>query len=350
MTTKRNINIELLRIISMFMIVILHFLYHGNVLNYTSTNNPRFILFLLESICIIAVNVYVLISGYFLVDKKFDIHRIVKLILQVWFYSVIINFFLIIIGEESLTVSNLIKTFFPILTQQYWFINAYLILLFMSPFLNILIDKLDKKKHQFLIAILLISNTILPFFTRSSVSIQSANSITWFVNLYIVAAYLKRYDLNIKQSITIIIYIITITINSLLAFIINHQFGFSTAMYIYKYNSPLVFLSSLLIFIIFMKQKQNIVKNNRLVTFFSSSTLAVYLIHENSFMRLLLWNKIIPTTKYVTSWFYIIYILALSSAIFIVCIIIDKLVKPLTNKLSLDSKIMKYLNFNIFTS
>lgn len=67
MKEERNINIEILRIISMLMIVILHFLLHGNVLDNIMVKDYKneTILFLLETISIVAVNIYILISRIF---------------------------------------------------------------------------------------------------------------------------------------------------------------------------------------------------------------------------------------------------------------------------------------------
>ena len=69
--TKRQTNIELLRIISMLGIIVLHYNNSdmgGGFLYATGLN--RAILMFLESIFICGVNLYVLISGYFLCERK----------------------------------------------------------------------------------------------------------------------------------------------------------------------------------------------------------------------------------------------------------------------------------------
>lgn len=43
---------------------------------------------LLESFCIVAVNVYMFISGYFLCTSSFKVSRLIQLWLQIWAYSV----------------------------------------------------------------------------------------------------------------------------------------------------------------------------------------------------------------------------------------------------------------------
>lgn len=73
---KRNEGIELLRIISMIMILILHYLGHGGILDNLSANNfYYYIAWTLEGICFVAVNIYVLITGYFLCTSKANLKK-----------------------------------------------------------------------------------------------------------------------------------------------------------------------------------------------------------------------------------------------------------------------------------
>ena len=89
--TKRKTNIELLRIISMFMIVVYHYCCHGYLIREVGTagyNTP--ILWLIYTFCYSAVNIYVLISGYFLCKSEFKWKKVLKIYIEVLFYSVII--------------------------------------------------------------------------------------------------------------------------------------------------------------------------------------------------------------------------------------------------------------------
>ncbi len=135
---SRNTSLDSLRIISMLMIVILHVNSHGGVLNnisYVNTTIAR----LFEYFCVCAVNIFILISGYFLVDSKFKLSRLIKLLLQVWFYSWVINIIMVLAGNATLSAKELISIAFPISYKEYWFITAYIIMYLLSPALNRLI-------------------------------------------------------------------------------------------------------------------------------------------------------------------------------------------------------------------
>ena len=64
---KRNSNIEFLRIIAMLMVVTLHMLNFGGLLEKSNTTTLKgFLIWFLESICFVDVDCYVLIVSYFL--------------------------------------------------------------------------------------------------------------------------------------------------------------------------------------------------------------------------------------------------------------------------------------------
>ena len=86
--TERNSNFELMRITSMFMIVIWHFIFHSNILAKTS-GTLNLIIYFIYIIVSIHVNSFVLVSGYFQYNKKFKPRKVVSLITTTWFYKLI---------------------------------------------------------------------------------------------------------------------------------------------------------------------------------------------------------------------------------------------------------------------
>ena len=82
---KRESNIDCLRIISMLMVVCLHFFSHGGLnsalkpsLNWAAGN-------LLLAACFVAVNCFVIISGYYLCTSQFKLKKLANIWLQVFF-------------------------------------------------------------------------------------------------------------------------------------------------------------------------------------------------------------------------------------------------------------------------
>lgn len=85
MQTKRNIGIDLLKIVSMLMIVTLHMLGHGGVLdNMPPMSRCYQVAWLIEIACYGAVNCYALASGF--LTARCNIRKLMELWLQVMFY------------------------------------------------------------------------------------------------------------------------------------------------------------------------------------------------------------------------------------------------------------------------
>ncbi|NLL78193.1 MAG: acyltransferase family protein [Clostridiales bacterium] len=200
--SKRQANYELLRIIAMLMVVTLHYLNHTGALLVLggSADAKRIIGTLLESFCIVAVNVYVLISGYFLVEAGFKIKRVLILICQVLFYAMIIP--LVMLGSGAVDISDggiyeWIRYIFPIGTEHYWFATSYVILYLFTPVLNLAVKNMNKRQLQITLAGLLI------FFCgiKSIVPVQLVTDrfgydFGWFLCVYLLAAYIRLYGLK----------------------------------------------------------------------------------------------------------------------------------------------------------
>ena len=87
--SKRNNSLDLLRIVSMMMVVGLHFFNHSGLRDAVSQSSPNwYISNLLFSFCNVCVNCFVLLSGYFQCESSFKLERAVSTWLQAAVYSV----------------------------------------------------------------------------------------------------------------------------------------------------------------------------------------------------------------------------------------------------------------------
>lgn len=260
---KRNVGVDLLRIVSMFMIIVLHSGSHGGI-NALSNNIDGYSIYfwLLTCFCIVGVNCFVLISGYFLSDKKFSVKSLVKHLVEVWFYSFFILLFTIIMKPEIINGTVVIKSLLPIITAQYWFISVYIELYMIFPFLNILTMKLTKKQYEYLILIssfFLSVCCIIPIADPGTAN--NGYSLIWFINLYFIGAYIRKF-VNIdsmKTAYLIFTYIICCMCVFSTWLIIKKVNVIIGALkieptYFIRYNSVLVTMASVALFCLFAKK------------------------------------------------------------------------------------------------
>ena len=121
----RNSNIELLRIISMLMTLTLHYLLFGNILSRSTTGGIAYYgNWTIEAICLISVDCYMLISGYFLSQKQFTSRRILSFYIQILFYTIVLAVLCFSLGIAELNLANLIQLI-PVMGGKNWYVTAY---------------------------------------------------------------------------------------------------------------------------------------------------------------------------------------------------------------------------------
>lgn len=340
MAKQRESNIELLRIIGMFMIVSCHV-----VANYVDVYNLPFsinklIASTFSSHGNLGVAIFVLISGYFLCESKTNIRKIIKLWFDAMFYTVI-SYLLSTGGVFSLV--DFIKCFFPIGYSKYWFITAYAILIVLSPLLNIILGKLDKKGLLRFLIIATFFWSIIPFLFNIKYRLSYP---AFFPILYMYAAYVRKYvtvNNNYKYNlmIALICYILTslLIIGFLVAgHIMNDDVFGNHAQHFANLESPLVLLCAIELLIGFKKLK---VKNNKIINIIASTTLDVYLCHYCSYVQNIIAVNVSKfAALYIDKSYFIIYALGITVLVYVSCSIvgfikhntIDKLFNKLLDK------------------
>lgn len=329
---ERDSRFELLRIIAMLMIVFHHFAVHGFEIgqNWYFSNN-RIIIYFLGMGGKIGVNLFILISSYFMIDSKFTFRKILKIVGETLFYSIGIILLLEFVLQLNITFrpNVIIKSLFPITLGQYWFVTNYIILMLISPYLNIIINNLDKKSFKkMLIYMLIFTVAIAGIFPNTLTDI--ATIFVWFMVLYLIAGYIKKhFDLSKISFVQCIL--VTLSSIMLLFWIIcsldNFNFSYKVTYILEEYynfyireNSIFVMLSSMAIFLFFLKLPK---KSNKFINKIASATLGVYLIHDNIYMRKYLWHDLLNTQDKFFSVDFLAYSVVIVIIVYIACTIID---------------------------
>lgn len=359
---KRSTNIELLRIISMFLIVIHHFAIHGNFDFSTSTVtlNEVWIQFI-QLGGKIGVNLFVLISGYFLVKgSSIKVNKLVKLWFEIFLYSVVIYAIFVLTHAQTFVFKEFVKSIMPITFSNWWFVSTYFILYLLSPFLNKFLNNIDKTFYQRLLLLLTLLWCVIPTFTSKKIE---CNNLTWFIYLYTIAGYIRIYwsetRLSGKTFITagLVLCILTFLTAIFLDFLGTKVVFFSKhATYFYSNEKIFILFASIFMFIGFLNLN---IKYSKLINTFSSATFGVYLIHDHEFVRNFLWNVLFKQSTFSTSKYLIIYSIFAVVSVYVVCTIIDlirkntveKIFTPIINKVSnIISKVTTFCCSNKFLS
>ena len=318
---NREANLELLRAIAMLMVVIMHALGHGGVLEQLRFGSLQYFLFwLLSTLCQVAVPCFVLISGYFLIESDFKPSRIVRLLIQVLFYSIISALFRMTFLDKQISLSVVLHGFFPITSGEYWFITQYCILLVISPLLNRIAHQLTESEYRRTILYLSLLYSIIPTFLFWSRSFFSDGyDLAWFILLYFIAGYMRRFGKRIARGGCwyLLISLFGVGTRVSIGLLANRLTGsYAGAGLFYGGNSILMLISSVSLFSVFLDIKIINVNYNHIINRLASCSIGVYLFHNSTAIREVLWGRLNPP-KYIQNFLYeFFWILVISVAIY----------------------------------
>ena len=259
-----------------------------------------------------------------MINSKFKMSKLINLIIEVFIYSLLGLTLEYILKPTELNFKNIIKSFFPVTFGNYWFITTYIVLYLLSPFINKFINMVEKKFFQNLLIILIFIEIIIPTISTSEVSVHG---IILFITLYMIGAYINKFPNNLFNSkrvsviLTIIMYALLMISVVVIDFIGTKMQSISSHIYYFtKENSIPTVLCSIFIFMSFKNIK---IFYNKNINKIASTTLGIYLIHENMFIRPIIWKDIFKCNAYINSQYLILNAIISIISVFIICIIID---------------------------
>ncbi len=304
---KRQSNFELMRIISMFMIIIWHIFLHGKIFN-NATPFSGSIFYLLSCLLTVHINSFILLSGYFGYNKKVKLSKVFKLNNAIWFYVVVFTFIFKYLNISDISNYDVFKAILPISIDDYWFMTNYLILYLLSPLFNTVINNVDQSKLRKILITWFILLNFLPWVTGEQfLNVNSGYSFINFSFLYMLGAYLRLYpiDKNIHfknysdtkiRVISLVLYFSFCIINFLvlkycesLIYVSSktlNNIGYDIIHETFSYINPFTVVATVFYFIYFSKLNFN----NKFINKISGYVFGIYLVHDNKYVRGILYN------------------------------------------------------------
>lgn len=275
----RQSNIELLRLLSMLMIVIFHF--NGHALQSGEFFSSQWIAYnLTHTLTITATSVFVLISGYF--GIRFKVKGVLKLYLRCFIWGLVGYLLYVVFTDNSLKLTTLAARIMPFTHNKWWFIITYLELYFLSPVLNAAIEMFGKKKH--LLFILLFGFvTLYMGYCRETGEDTWGTSLSHFLWLYMIARYINKYvSLDVIRKyrwMWLTGFVVASSITFGLAVLGDKMSAVPLCLRAYPYCSPWVLTGaiSLLLFAL------SVTFESRVINWFASSSLSAYLLQDSAY-------------------------------------------------------------------
>lgn len=276
----RESNIEALRIVAMSMIVSGHIFFHG--LSHTVRQTEFYMS--IESLFICGVNLFFLISGWF--GMRFSFRSLLKLISTTFFFIAVNVGLLLLLGKQVGNQTYLDAIFFPISRSRYWFIMVYMALLLISPLVNSGIESLRPRVFSSFLLIFTLFNIYSCSIGGNYVS-HNGYTIVQALWLYCVARWLREHK-DLTDRISRKWFLIAFLFFS---FCTSVGAALSLSFKWYNYNSPLVFLASVSLFLYFTRLQFSCRFLNRV----AAASFGCYLLQDGLFGRSYLYKLIEKT-------------------------------------------------------
>lgn len=323
---RRSSNIELLRILAMFQVLILHTLFLSigtpSQSQCINASGEAFIRLFLQSLSIVAVNVFIFISGWF--GIKPTLKKLLSLLFQVFFFTItILILFGSIRGFGNISIGAVLKSL--LITKCYWFVKSYICLFILAPVLNRFAEQARKREFSLLLICFFTFQSIYGW-TDSAPEFNYGYSVISFAGLYLLARYLRLYPIRLlfNRRLCFSAYIF---LSLLLAFGVwlLIRVGFHTDRSIpvaFSYINPMVILSSVALFFTFVNTE---IPYSKIINWIAASAFSVYIIHINGF----LFHYFKSAVWYIYSNYPVIVrgllIMLCVVVVFIACVLLDKI-------------------------
>lgn len=327
---KRNYGIDLLRIVAMLMIITLHVLKHGGIIDNLNTISWKYeVAWGLELFCYIGVNIYALISGYACLYSKYRPYKIITLWFQVQFFNLISAAALLFIGDTELLSKSEQVFITPALSNQYWYFTAYIGLFVFIPLLNKAILSLDKKTTEKIIVFSMIIFFIyLSFDYQNAFRFERGYSTIFLMLLYIIGGYLRKYDLLkcIDKKFALFVFatnnVVLILMQNVTHYLKLDVDDETCAIFFNSYNNIFYVISAICLLAFFSNLELKGKRSISLIKFFAPLTFGIYIIHLTPIFWSYLTNAagfLLKGRAYVMLGGIILFVIA----IFMLCALLD---------------------------
>lgn len=291
--TKRQSNIEALRIIAFTMVVSIHVSASGVGYFPTDTLNWAFAN-MVDGASRTAIGLFILIAAYFLSTKESTPSYIARRWFQI-IYPVLIMILIICIyspPENFPEITNIFvqllqgnfRSYHRIPNSHLWFVYPFILMVALSPVMNHAIKSMDRKTYQKALAILLITLIIpqsIEDFTANNIFYNVNDNLFYFIALYFIAGYIRKFDFQISFSKAISVWFITTALVIGLCYtytnilhVSDPSYAYDAYIRFYDNNNILVVTGATFLFLAFRQVRFS----NRFVSLCGKATFDAYLI------------------------------------------------------------------------
>jgi len=269
-----------------------------------------------EQLCIVGVNIFVLISGWFGINPT--IRGICSLFFQIVFWGLIIMAAGLFLNIPIPLRPSLKVLFFG---SYYWFVPAYVGLFAFAPVLNSFILHSSPRQIRIILYSFFFIQAIFGWLTETG-SYHAGYSFISFIGLYLLARYLNQYPnrfTSLPKRTYTFVYLAATLFPAIVSFYAI-KYGFPNLSPIH-YTSPFVILASLSLLLLFKR----IEIKSSMINWIALSVFSVYIAHLHPVIDPIFRSFMVDLSEKMGTFSYTVSTLGIALTITVVCAAIDKI-------------------------
>lgn len=294
-SSTRNAGLDFARILAMFFVCVIHVGAYWRGMKEAPTLIDRAAAVSYYSLAYVAINLFMMITGYLGIHRSWKVKSFLCLWGQVAFYLAGGYLLVYLLTGKYGSTQFLISNIFPIpFANAYWYFTAYAGAFFLFPYINKGFLALCKKERERLLLTLFVLICLFGFFNKH---IWGGFNAVWMLVMYLAGAYLKLHPFSIRTRYLLIVYASSSIIGGLffsLDSYMRHHCGFSLPIPGLDHTSPFTVCASVACFMACCRMNVKSPVWKQVLGRIAPLTFAVYLIH--------LHPRLIPYFDEFTKW------------------------------------------------
>lgn len=300
----------------------------------------------LQTLSVYGVNLFVLITGYFMVEKKtVSLRKLAGLLIDITFYGLAMYGVSLLVGIKQFSIGGLLKSALPLLAGYRWFVLAYCVLYLVAPLINVALGHVGKKQYLTFLVIYLFFFSLWPTFLPNPPLDDYGYSFHHLIVIYMIGGYIRHYGKDARVGWCSAVLAGSVLITAALHAVPDISFPILATAHGYRgaNNSVFVIAGTVAIFLLFTKLHFS----SKIVNLFAASAFSVFLIHGDFNTMDYLFNDLLQIGRTYDRSFWLVPYLLYIAAIYVGCALIDMGKKKLLDRPI--NRVLDYIGFLNYT-
>ena len=250
---NRDYGIDCVKVLAVVFVILHHVVDCGLTMSDTAGGALKTVWYLTHTVALTCVNLFALVTGYLCVTSNGAHRRLLTLWIQTLSIGLLISSIVALAGGK-VGIGDWMRSIFPVVTGEYWYFTAYVVICLFMPFVNPGARALDRKKFTVLLIAFFILMNVSSIFTEGDPFVlKNGYSFAWLLVVYLFGAYWRLHVANPPPIVVCAVLLCTFSFAFMIPSVGKRIFSGELGEWFadfnpVRYTSPFTFVTSLAIF------------------------------------------------------------------------------------------------------